>query len=101
MPRPRTRTDVVTRDAGFAHRLRKAVEGVKDIPDFGQGQQQTWLRERLGVSAEAVRKWFSGEARPRPPMMKQLAALLDDSRRMMQGWADTLDQLRTSEDLIG
>lgn len=76
MPRPRTRTTTITRDAGFAHRLRKAIEGVETIPEFGQGQQ-TWLRDRLGVSAEAVRKWLSGEARPRPTMMKRIAELLD------------------------
>ena len=76
MPRPRSRTVTVTRDAGFAHRLRKAIEGVEAIPEFGQGQQ-TWIRDRLGVSAEAVRKWFMGEARPRPAMMRQLAELLD------------------------
>lgn len=76
MSRPRTRTEVPVRDRAFAIRLRKAIEGVPNIPEFGQGQQ-TWIRDRLDVSAEAVRKWFSGEARPRPAMMKKLASVLE------------------------
>ena len=76
MSRPRTRTAVPVRDKAFAGRLKKAVEGVPNIPEFGHGQQ-TWLCTRMDVSPEAVRKWFSGEARPRPVMMKRLADVLE------------------------
>lgn len=76
MARPRTRTDAPVRDKAFSNRLQKAIEGVPTIPEFGHGQQ-TWLRNQVGVSAEAVRKWFSGEARPRPAIMRKLAEVLE------------------------
>lgn len=75
MSRPRTRKVVPTQDRAFAMRLQEAIEGNPNIPEFGRGQQ-TWFRDRLEVSAEAVRKWFTGESRPRPAVMKKIASLL-------------------------
>lgn len=57
-------------------RLKKALEGHPEIPEFGQGQQ-TWLATKLGISAEGIRKWFTGESRPRPSVMRKLAELLE------------------------
>lgn len=76
MPRPKTNLRPIIRDAAFAKRLLTACEQSDKIPDFGQGQQ-SFLRDELKVSAEGVRRWFSGEARPRPDKMRQLAKLLE------------------------
>lgn len=65
----------VVRDKAFARRLHQAAEDRPDVPPFGLGRQ-TWIKERMGVSHEAVRKWLTGESRPRPATMKKLAALL-------------------------
>ena len=65
----------------FAKRLDTAVHGHPHAPP-GHGRQK-WLRdllsERCGldVSAEAVRKWFAGESRPRHVVMKQIAQALE------------------------
>lgn len=76
MVRPRTNPNSVVRDPAFASRLLKACEGHPEIPSFGQGQQ-SWIKDRLGVSSEGVRKWFAGEAKPRPGKLKQIASLLE------------------------
>lgn len=60
----------------FKNRLNYACNKSVKIPEFGQGQQITIARE-LGVSQEAVRKWFAGLSKPRPRAMKALAAYLD------------------------
>lgn len=39
--------------------------------------RQTWVKEKMGVSHEAVRKWFLGQARPRPDKLAQLANVLE------------------------
>lgn len=75
MARPRHNLNAIIRDAEFARRLNAACEDHPSIPDFGHGQQ-TFLHKSLGVSPEAVRKWCSGESRPRPKMMTRLAKLL-------------------------
>lgn len=67
--------NTITRDKAFAKRLHQACEDRPDVPPFGNGRQ-TWIKERMDVSHEAVRKWLSGEARPRPVMMSKLAKLL-------------------------
>lgn len=72
----KARAAVKVRDSAFAKRLDKACDGHAHVPAYGQGRQ-TWIRAQLGVSVEAVRKWFSGEARPRPELMKRLANLLE------------------------
>lgn len=65
----------------FAKRLDTAVSGHPLAPP-GHGRQR-WLRDLINdrtgleVSPEAVRKWFSGEARPRPDVMKRIAASLE------------------------
>lgn len=64
------------RDKLFAQRLNTACDGHPHIPEYGHGRQ-TWIKEKLDVSHEAVRKWFSGETRPRPLKMKALARILE------------------------
>ena len=61
----------------FKERLEKACDTCVDIPPFGRGRQ-TIIAKKLGVSAEAVRKWFSGESTPRPKTMKALAKTLGE-----------------------
>ena len=63
-------------DRSFAKRLNTACDGHPHIPPYGYGRQ-TWVKEKLEVSHEAVRKWFTGEARPRPTKMKVLAKTLE------------------------
>lgn len=71
----------VIRDQGFAKRLETAVYNHPQAPD-GHGRQK-WLRERIEsrfntkLSPEAVRKWFSGESRPKPDLVHQMAQVLD------------------------
>lgn len=71
----------VIRDKAFAKRLETACENHPHSPS-GHGRQK-WVREQLKatcnvtVSPEAVRKWFAGEARPRPAVMKDLARVLE------------------------
>lgn len=64
------------RDTAFAKRLNSACDGHPHIPPYGQGRQ-TWIKENLAVSHEAVRKWFTGDSRPRPEKMKALARALE------------------------
>ena len=63
-------------DRGFAKRLNTACDGHPHIPPYGYGRQ-TWVKEKLDVSHEAVRKWFTGESRPRPAKMKDLSRALE------------------------
>lgn len=64
------------RDLSFSRRLNEACDGHPHIPPYGQGRQ-TWVKEHLDVSHEAVRKWFTGDSRPRPSKMRQLATALE------------------------
>ncbi len=59
----------------FKDRFAKACLDNPDIPPFNRGQQ-TFLAQNVGVSQEAVRKWFYGESKPKPPTAKKLAKLL-------------------------
>lgn len=74
-------TERVIRDKAFARRIADAVESHPHAPS-GHGRQK-WIREQLEqrfgtkVSPEALRKWFAGEAKPRPPIMRQIAQILD------------------------
>ena len=61
---------------GFSNRLEYAANTSTSIPDHGFGRQ-VQIAKALGVSQEAVRKWFAGESSPRHNMMKKLANLLD------------------------
>lgn len=63
-------------ESTFAQRLRTACDDTGTIPEYGHGRQ-VFISRKLKVSQEAVRKWFTGEARPRASMMKALASLLD------------------------
>lgn len=62
-------------DKGFAKRLHIACDQNPHVPDYGRGRQ-TWVKERMKVSHEAVSKWFTGFARPKPEKMRQLAKVL-------------------------
>lgn len=59
----------------FNKRLLEACNSNSDIPGYGSGRQ-TLIAKKMGVSSEAVRKWFSGESTPRPQAMKALAKVL-------------------------
>jgi transcriptional regulator with XRE-family HTH domain len=59
----------------FKDRFAKACLDNPDIPPFNRGQQ-TFLAQNLGVSQEAVRKWFYGESKPKSPTARKLAKLL-------------------------
>lgn len=63
------------KDADFAKRLAQACDQHELVPAYGYGRQ-TWIKEKMKVSHEAVRKWVNGESRPRPAKMKELAGLL-------------------------
>lgn len=60
----------------FSKRLAQACDDSQLIPPYGQGRQ-AFVAKRLKVTQEAVRKWFSGDSRPKPKKMQQLAALLE------------------------
>lgn len=62
-------------DQAFAKRLAVACNQNPNVPEYGLGRQ-TWVRDQMAVSHEAVRKWFAGQARPRPEKMTQLAKVL-------------------------
>lgn len=76
----------------FSGRLRQACDDSTVIPAHGEGRQVT-LAKRLSVSQEAVRKWFAGEAQPRPPKMKELSELLEvEESWLALGVAPELDR---------
>ena len=60
----------------FRDRFIKSCDASVDIPDHGYGRQ-VHIAKALGVSQEGVRKWFSGESKPRDKAMKKLSALLN------------------------
>lgn len=60
----------------FAKRLKQACDRSPDVPPLGKGQQ-VWLAGRMGLSQEAVRRYFEGQSRPRPKLMTQLAKILN------------------------
>lgn len=59
----------------FYTRLLQACRENPDIPVYGRGQQ-TFIAQRLGVSQEAVRKWFAGDSKPKSAVGRKLADLL-------------------------
>tara|TARA_B100001093_G_scaffold376767_1_gene361952 strand:- start:86 stop:745 length:660 start_codon:yes stop_codon:yes gene_type:complete len=59
----------------FQKRLHDACRLNASIPEYGKGQQ-TYIAEKMSVSQEAVRKWFSGDSQPRQAMLKRLAEVL-------------------------
>lgn len=70
----------VIRDPNFSRRLIMALDSHPQAP-AGHGRQK-WLRDELEskfgakVSAEGVRKYFAGEARPKPQLMKLIAQVV-------------------------
>lgn len=91
--KPETQPKVI-RDKAFAKRLEIAVENHPQAPS-GHGRQK-WLKDRMSenfntnVSPEGVRKWFAGEARPKPKMMSLVArALAVDEAWLSLGIAPT------------
>lgn len=68
-------------DPEFSHRINTACDTNPQVPAYNYGRL-TWVRDQLlklhdlDVSLETVRKWFAGEARPRPDKMRTLAELL-------------------------
>jgi hypothetical protein len=70
------------RDLEFARRLSGACDDHAHVPPYNFGRLK-WIREHLkadfsvSVSMETVRKWFAGEARPRPDKMRKLATMLN------------------------
>lgn len=74
-------TERLIRDAEFARRLQSACEGHAHCPGMHHGRL-TWIVRELKsrfdvtVSVESVRKWFAGEAKPRPDKTKMVAELL-------------------------
>lgn len=72
----------VIRDAAFAERLSQACDAFTHVPPKNSGRL-TWIKRELfkrfkiRVSVETVRKWFSGEAKPRPEKLNRIAQLLE------------------------
>jgi len=80
--RPVTETPPrLIRDPEFAKRLTSACDGHAQVPAMHQGRL-TWVVREMerrfneSVTVESVRKWFAGEAKPRPEETKLLAELL-------------------------
>lgn len=73
----------IIRDKAFAKRLEKACIENPNCPTDGVRGKQKWLRDRIEelfsitVTPEASRKWFAGEARPRPKVMSAIAQALE------------------------
>ena len=74
-------------DKAFGRRFTEACDNSKAVPEFNKGRL-SWIAQKMSelqgqqVSIESVRKWMSGEARPRPDKMKALARVL----RVDEGW---------------
>ena len=69
------------RSPEFAERFNDACDRYHDCRPLHQGRL-TWIRSRLKeeglhVSLESVRKWLSGEGRPRQEKCEKLATILD------------------------
>lgn len=60
----------------FKQRFNEACEASDVVPAFNRGRQ-TYIAKALGVSQEAVRKWFAGESVPRSEAAIKLAKLLN------------------------
>jgi transcriptional regulator with XRE-family HTH domain len=71
----------IIRDPEFAKRLDSACEASGLCPPLHRGRL-TWVQNELKrhfketVSVETVRKWFAGEAKPRPEKVARLAQIL-------------------------
>lgn len=65
----------------FAKRLRQACDDSFVVPEYGKGRQVA-IAKHMKCTQEAVRKWFEGEAMPKPQKMRRLATFLD----VDEGW---------------
>lgn len=71
----------IIRDPEFAKRLGSACDASGTCPPLHRGRL-TWVQAELKrhfkekISVETVRKWFAGEAKPRPEKVAMLAELL-------------------------
>lgn len=61
--------------SSFRDRLEDACRRTDIVPEKNKGQQM-FLASQLGVSQEAVRKWFAGLSTPRSAVMRKLADVL-------------------------
>lgn len=81
----------------FARRMAQACDGNSDVPPPNYGRLQ-WFVDQLDAAGmhstpESVRKWFAGEALPRPKTMRVLAEILKvDEAWLSLGHAPELDQ---------
>jgi transcriptional regulator with XRE-family HTH domain len=76
----------------FHRRLRQVCDDSAMIPPYGHGRQ-VHIAAKLKVSQEAVRKWFTGDARPRASKMGELAKLLEvDEAWLSLGIAPEMDR---------
>lgn len=60
----------------FHRRLKQVCDDSPIVPPYGHGRQ-VYIATKLKVTQEAVRKWFTNDARPRTSKMKELAKLLE------------------------
>lgn len=67
--------DIMADHREFARRLKTVCDNNPVVPEKGKGQQ-VWMAQKLGVTQEAIRKYFEGITRPRPEKMKELSKLL-------------------------
>lgn len=72
---------MVTPKTEFKERFKQACDDSTIIPEYGKGRQVA-IAKRLGVTQEAVRKWFTGESVPKSDKMRELAEYLE----VDQGW---------------
>lgn len=91
----------------FAQRMAQACDGNPSVPPPNYGRLQWFvdqMAEKFGVDStpESVRKWFAGEALPRPKTMHMLAEILQvDEAWLSLGRTPELDtrqqKLRNAE----
>lgn len=91
----------------FAQRMAQACDGNTSVPPPNYGRLQWFvdqMQERFGVTTtpETIRKWFAGEALPRPKSIHMLAEILVvDEAWLSLGRAPELDgrqqKLRNAE----
>lgn len=90
----------VIRHPDFARRLAQACDAYHFCPPLHSGRL-TWINDRFAdrghpVTVETVRKWVSGENRPRPDKMAVLAAILEaDEAWLSLGFAEAKSGDRT------
>jgi hypothetical protein len=75
-------SDHIIREPEFAKRLAQAVAAHPLAPPKHHGQL-TWVKRQFAerfnesISPESIRKWFSGEGKPRPDKVAKLASILE------------------------